>query len=189
MELNINLLPEPKKKRYGFILIVVIFALVLFSSSYQGISLYLDTNQQIEDLQKKIVKNQNIKTNALQGILQSHSEITASNYVEHYSRLHGFLSDLYLEPSVLLQEIGHQLPAYGKINSLSFQYDGKVLLEGTFKTMGDVAAFLHHLSESPLVLDAQVDTLTETSQAKDTTTQYYASFQLTVQVLGGDRDD
>jgi hypothetical protein len=187
MEININLLPKPKKKGYDFI-IISIFTLALFFASYQGLALYQGTTQQIDELQKEMDKNDDLKTRTLQEIMKHQSEITAVNYVEHYSRLHTFLTDLYLEPSDLLKELGNQLPTYGKIDSLSIDYGGRAHIEGTFRTMGDVAAFSQHLLESPYILDVHVEAIT-TESINESNTRYYASFQLSFQTLGGDLDD
>lgn len=162
--------------------------IALLFVSYHGIVLYLDTKEQIEHVQEEIMIIEGLKSNTLQEILRQKSEVTAGNYIEHYSRLHAFLSTLNLDPSIILKEIGNQLPAYGKIDSLSFQYDGKVNIEGTFKTKEDVAAFLHHLTKAPSIQGAQVYTIIK-EDADEPLSAYRATFQISFQAAGGELDE
>lgn len=188
MELNINLLPKPKKKGYDLLIIVSLFMIAMFYASYHGIVLYLDTQQQIKHVQQELLIKEGLKSDTLQEILEHQSEITEGNYMEHYSRLHAFLNTLYLDPSIILKEIADQLPANGKLDSLSFQHDGKINIEGTFKSKEKVAAFLHHLLKAPSIKSAQVDSIMKANSDKSLSA-YRATFQISFQASGGELDE
>jgi Tfp pilus assembly protein PilN len=196
MKLDINLMPKPQKKGYDIILILLCISFTIVFGSYFGVTIYLDEKEQMNSLDKEIEVMDQLKTEAIQRIKDNENQVTAKNYVAHYFSLHSFMNDIYIDPYVLLQEIGNQLPAIGKLDSLTFRLDGKVELEGVFGSKGDVATFLDHLLRSSYVLDAEVKNISQVSQAVSLTAdtpsideQYWASFVLDIKTVGVSNDD
>jgi hypothetical protein len=196
MKLDINLMPKPQKKGYDIILIILCISVTIVFGSYFGVSVYLNEKKQMNTLDKEIEVMDQLKTDSIQRIKDNENQVTAKNYVVHYHSLHSFLNDIYIDPSVLLQEIGNQLPAIGKLDSLTFRVDGKVELEGAFGTKKDIASFLDHLLRSSYVLDAKVQNISQVSQpvrsSSDTASmnvQYWASFVLDIKTVGVSKDD
>lgn len=201
-ELNINLLPPPKKKGYDIILITGLLFIFLTLGSYIGITHYLQFETKIELLEENIQVQHELRNSTMEQIIRLEQEVTEHNYLEYYSKLHSFLNYIYINPHDLLIEIENQLPQESRIDFLSFKLDGEVELEGTFKSKGDIAAFLENLLNANYMIDAQVIniSLDEENQRNEgtyseeegaTINKYIGTLELTVQtqMLGGDSYD
>lgn len=196
MKLDIDLMPKPQKKGFDIILILLCISFTIIFGSYFGVTVYLDEKEQINTLDKELVVIDQLRTDLIQRIKDNENQVTPKNYVERYYSLHSFINDIYIDPYVLLQEIGNQLPAMAKLDSLTFRVDGKVELEGVFGTKGDVAAFIEHLLRSSYVLDAEVKNISQVTRAvpsssdtASTNVQYWASFVLDIKTMGVSNDD
>lgn len=200
MELNINLLPQPQKKRYDLILVLTLLICTLVVGSILGTITYIHTTEKKESLQTEITKLTELRSITFEKIHKVEGEISESNYLHYWNKLHLFLNNIYLDPYIIITEIKANLPLNARINQLSFKLDGQVTLDGTFNTMGDVAVFLENLLESPKIIDAQVSNINaiETSstskiaviaEGNSRTTRYRGILVLTVQTLGEERND
>jgi hypothetical protein len=155
-ELNINLLPPPKKKGYDIILIIGFIFIFLTLGSYIGFNHYLQFETKIESLEEEIQAQHELKISTIDQMTRLEQEVSEHNFLGFYSKLHSFLNYVYINPYEILVEIENQLPPEASIDYLSFELDGQVQLEGTFKSQGEIATFLEKLLIAEYLIDAQV---------------------------------
>lgn len=186
-ELNINLLPPPKKKGYDIIFIIGFLFILLSLGSYIGFNHYLQFESVIESLEEKIQAQHELKNSTIDQMNKLEREVTEHNFLGYYSKLHSFLNYVYINPYEILVEIENQLPHEASIDFLSSELDGQVQLEGTFKSQGEIATFLEKLLIAEYLIDAQVTNI-RLDEGKNS---YIGTLDLMVrtQRLGGDSHD
>jgi hypothetical protein len=201
-ELNINLLPPPKKKGYDIILIIGFIFIFLTLGSYIGFNHYLQFETKIESLEEEIQAQHELKISTIDQMTRLEQEVSEHNFLGFYSKLHSFLNYVYINPYEILVEIENQLPPEASIDYLSFELDGQVQLEGTFKSQGEIATFLEKLLIAEYLIDAQVTNIRldeenqgneeiESVEEVNKIKKYIGTLDLMVrtQRLGGDSHD
>lgn len=156
MELNIDLLPQPKKKRYDLIVICIVLAGLLLGGGYFGTSLFIQLKAEQRELQAELAALEELKGTVLEKERLNQESITQDNYLSYWEQFSQLVERYRLESYAIITSIQDVLPNHARIQSVSLESGGKLTLEGTFSRMEDIAGYLDRVLQLPEVQDAQV---------------------------------
>lgn len=155
MELNIDLLPQPKKKRYDLIVICIVLAGLLVGGGYFGTNLFFQLKAEQRQLQAELAALEELKGLALEKERLNQEAITEDNYLSYWQQFSRLVERHRLEPYAIITAIQDVLPSHARIQRISLESGGKLTLEGSFSRMEDIALYLDRVLQLPEVRDAQ----------------------------------
>lgn len=152
MLVNINLLPQRKKKSVShlFLLAFSFFILVgggiWFYFQYQSLQLELQTTQQQLSMTKKLREVQEQKAN----------QTVATSAVSQLEGIIKWIEQKPVSTVLVLHHLVSALPEHGLFLNYQYVDEGTVNISVQFDTLHEVSAYLHELESDPIIQEIKL---------------------------------
>lgn len=172
MQINIDLLPKPKKVNKAVILLYCLILLSFLSGIYMG-HLYLTNKSTFRLIEEQIAERTAVHNKLSQRYAEESTGITKYTYIQLYKELHSFLTKLHIEPTLLYSQLINGFPEQASIERFSYHAaDGSIWLQGKFPSKQEIAKYQEYLLHLASLETARVINI-ETVYREDST--YYLS--------------
>lgn len=152
MLVNINLLPQRKKKSISHLVLLVFSFFILFGGGiwlyfqYQSLQLELSTAQQQLTMTKKLREVQEQKAN----------QTVASTAVSQLEGIIKWIEQKPVSTVLVLHHLVSALPKYGLFLNYQYTDEGTINISVQFDTLHEVSAYLHELESDPIIQEIKL---------------------------------
>lgn len=194
MKLNINLIPKKEPSGLDLTLILSVTLLIAVLCTSYGGYLYYSEQKNIQALDQQIANEQVKLSQARVSLAEREQQITRENYIYYWQELHALLNLMYINPVEHLYDLSSRLPHQAYITGVVYDKEGKIVLDMSFATLGDVSTFMESALESSLIhainvpfIQAQEELVwNATTNQSERSIRYRTSIELDVLTTSGE---